>query len=343
MPTPSDKKLLILYILDILRNETDEKHPLMHTQIKEKVEAASGISCDRKTVAANIDALNAYYYPKYNEDCIVTAPISPNGKRKGWYLKERTLESGELRYLVDWIYSNKGIPAKYAKALTDKLLEGESTKNKQEFKYTYNTGNIARVENCDVFYNIDLINEAIEQNKKIEFCYLEYNTDKKLVPKLNGKRYVVSPYFMHNSNGRYFLVCKYDGHAGVTNYKIDRMKNVTVLSESRYPETSITGYENGINREEYSNENPLMCGGDRTKTTIRLHKDIVNELVENFGNNVSFYKKDGNLYATVTSSAEAIVTWVFQYGECMEIVEPESQRNAIKALLAQVNEFYKND
>lgn len=337
MPTPSDKKLFILYVLDILKEFSDETHLLTQEDISKRVESVSGISSNRKTVAANIAALKEYFTSKHVDMTIKTV------ERKGCYLSSRTFEDSELRYLVDWIYSSKAIPSKYAKDLANKLLEGESKGTKNKFRYIHNTGNIARVENCDVFYNIEVINDAIENDKKIEFFYLEYNTDKVLVPKHNGKKYVVSPYFMLNNLGRYFLVCKFDGYDDITNYKIDRMKDIKVIGEKRYPANNVKGYESGIIREEYANENPLMCGGKRIKTTLLLHKPfIVNELVETFGKNVTFYKKDEKQYAYVKSSAEAIVSWVFQYGECMEIVAPESQRNKIKALLRAVNDFYKD-
>lgn len=61
MPQEGDKKLLILYIYDVLKNESDERNPLKQEKIIEKIgKLAPRLSCNRKTIKANIYALNTY-------------------------------------------------------------------------------------------------------------------------------------------------------------------------------------------------------------------------------------------------------------------------------------------
>lgn len=341
MPQESDKKLLILYIYDVLKNESDEDNPLKQKDIIDKVKSASGITCNRKTIKANIDALNTYFDNIKSDLQIIRTPKGKTKDKSGFYLSGRALERSMLQFLVDAIYSNRGLSAQDAKEIANILMSEEYKEVKKKFEYILNAPNIARTRNRDLFLNIEIINEAIEQNKKIKFLYLEYDMHKELVPRHDGKEYAVSPYFMLNSQGRYFLVCKRDDKDDVGNFKIDRLRDIKILNDRRYPFKSIKGYEKGITKEQYINENPLVFGGERITTILRIHKNfIINDLVESFGTNVTFLNKSDGIYAYVQSSAKAIVAWVFQYGEAIEIVAPASQVAEIKELSEIVYGFY---
>lgn len=47
--------------------------------------------------------------------------------------------------------------------------------------------------NESVYYNVDDIHTAINENKKIKFKYYKWDINKKLVPRHNGDWFVVSP------------------------------------------------------------------------------------------------------------------------------------------------------
>ena len=55
------KKQLILWVLNILNNESDEAHPLTQTKIANII--SDVFPCDRKTVCRNIKFLKAMGYP----------------------------------------------------------------------------------------------------------------------------------------------------------------------------------------------------------------------------------------------------------------------------------------
>ena len=55
------QKIKLLKLYDLLRQETDEQHPLTTMQIIEHL-AAMGISCERRTVAKDMAILNAHGY-----------------------------------------------------------------------------------------------------------------------------------------------------------------------------------------------------------------------------------------------------------------------------------------
>jgi len=57
-----NKKLSILYILEILKDYSDENHLLSQTEIVKKLNLLYGMECERKSVGSNIDNLIAFGY-----------------------------------------------------------------------------------------------------------------------------------------------------------------------------------------------------------------------------------------------------------------------------------------
>lgn len=55
------KKQLILWVLNVLNNESDENHPITQTKIAEIISKL--YPCDRKTVSRNIKFLQEMGYP----------------------------------------------------------------------------------------------------------------------------------------------------------------------------------------------------------------------------------------------------------------------------------------
>lgn len=80
-----DKKQIILFVLKILENESDKKHPLTQTAIANII---SGVmSCDRKTVGRNIKFLIGAGYP------IVKTS-------KGFYLENKRFSVEEKDFII---------------------------------------------------------------------------------------------------------------------------------------------------------------------------------------------------------------------------------------------------
>lgn len=89
--------------------------------------------------------------------------------------------------------------------------------------------------NRKIFINIDKINNAIKDKKQISFNYYDYNFEKDLVPRLNKegdlKVYRATPVSMILKNENYYLVLASNKHNDLSNYRVDRMKNINILDE----------------------------------------------------------------------------------------------------------------
>ena len=133
--------------------------------------AGYDIKIDRKTLKSDITLLLDMGYD------IVTIKSSPNK----YFWGSRTFEIPELKMLIDAVSSSRFITKKKSEKLIQKiaLLAGEAQYN--QIKRHIVATNRAKSENKKIYYIVDTITYPINQKKKIQFKYTEYNADKKSV------------------------------------------------------------------------------------------------------------------------------------------------------------------
>ena len=327
MAISSNKKLLLFYVLNVLKKFTDESHFLTHEQIGQYVEKEFGMYCERKTAAANIEALIELGYDIIKVD------------RKGFYLGEREFEKGEIFFLLDAIFSSKIISYKQAENLSKKLISFFSKYENKNFNYIHKSSQVSRTNLKQLFYSIELINEAISQKKKIKFVYQKssYLKNDKF------KEHVVSPYFMTNSQGKYYLVCNRDDMDNISHFKIEKIKDIEIVNEPLFDSKNLEGYEKGLDISKYTNENIYMFSGKTVSAKLKLENENAVDYVFDWfdKNNTLITQKDGVFYADVRVNESALVYWALQYGESVEILEPISTRQKIAEIVSKMYNKYK--
>lgn len=325
----NDKKSSLLYIIKILQEYTDEKHLLTYADIAEKLYSGYGIEIERKTIASSVEILMNQGYD-----------IVKCGKN-GLYLGVRDYEEGELLFLIDAIYSSKSMPSKYAKDLANRLTKSFSKFERKRFNHLEKFDDETKSDNKQIFYTIELLNDAIEQKKKVEFQYGAYGIDKQLKLRGDGKFYKINPYFMVNSRGKYYLVCNYDKYDTLANYKIECIANIKILDEDAKPIEKVCG-EGKFSIKDYIKEHIYMMTGETVDAKIKINKEEkINDFIDWFGKNVDIVKSNDEIFASFKVNEESLIYWLLQYGEHFELVEPISTREKIKARLQEILKKYK--
>ena len=98
----SDGKMRMLRILELLRNETDERHPISTAEIERTLRDRWGLEAYRITIQKDIAALCAAGYE------IETIRSTQNK----YYLSGLLFELPELKLLVDAVESSKCLTQK---------------------------------------------------------------------------------------------------------------------------------------------------------------------------------------------------------------------------------------
>ena len=100
MEETQTQKIKALYVLKILKECSDDKHPITQGEICEKLKKY-GIVCDRKTVSRCIDGLIDFGYD-------IVRIIGG-----GCYYIDDTFDDSEIAFLVDCVYSSPAISQKF--------------------------------------------------------------------------------------------------------------------------------------------------------------------------------------------------------------------------------------
>jgi predicted DNA-binding transcriptional regulator YafY len=301
------EKTYILCVLDILTKYSDPDHILTVKEILEKLKTIYDVSADRRTIYRNVDALIEFGYDisKYEEN------------KTGYFLRDRDFEPSEIHMLCDAILTADCIPEKQGSTLMQKL---------QKLGSIYQTKCVNRLTHIktdkksispEIFYNIDLLDEAITMNKQIEFDYYTYDLDLKLKPRRN-KKYVANPYTLYWSNGQYYLLSNMDNHDGVTHFRLDRMRNLVVTSNPLKPAPK------GFNAYEYASQALFMFGGETQTFTIKCEQRILNDVIDRFGERIIIQESGQDTFtAIVKATTGGMRLWATHYIETCQVISPQ--------------------
>lgn len=307
-----NKKASIILILKVLEEYSDENHYLTQQEIIDKVYENYGIELERKSIAYSIYLLQELDYD-INK--------SPRG---GYALLSRTFDNNEIRFITDALFSMKSLSKKQATTLTKKLNSCLSKYQRKEYNYIYKSGDFKTYENKDLFYTLELIEEAKKVGKRLSFQYLTFDENGQPIIKKDGFRYIVSPYYSVNSNGRYYLICNYrEKYRPIQLFRIDYIINPAIENEwPLKPLQSLEGMEN-FNINKYLKDTAYLLDGEVILVCFKIENDnAIQFVVDWFGNNARIYKRNGNQYATVVGNENALFYWYMQYSESFTVLSP---------------------
>ncbi len=345
------KKLSMFSILKILEEHSDEEHRLSQKDIQDYLKNEYEIVVDRRTVKTNLMDLIDMGYEIESEE---TPRMSPN-KRTG-EMEESNIVSNvylvrqfskpELRLLIDSLLFSKHLPYSQCKELVEKL---ESLSNKYFKSHMAYIATMPedKTNNKQVFYNIDILDEAISEGKKVSFKYLDYGTDKKQHVKCNEdgteRIYIVSPYQMVAKEGKYYLICNYDKYDDVSNYRVDRITAISMLDEKIKPFEKLKWADSKrLNLAEYMKQHVYMYSSKNSHVKFRIVKAMISDIIDMFGTDVRFYDEtEDTVCVKVQVNEQSMIQFAKNYAPDVEVLEPVELREKVKEELEKGLRVYK--
>lgn len=313
----------ILYVYKCLATYSDADHIMSMSEIRRRIKKDHGVDLDRRTIKSAINELNELN--ELNEFKELEIEISDyHDNNEGYYLISRIFEKSEAYLLAASIFSSPYLSEKQSKELIEKIANTQRNNDDSFIKKFENIKNISskKGQNHEIFLNIETINEAINENKQIEFTYLTYNDEKELVPR-RDEPYRVNPYKIIYQNNRYYLYTSYDGSEKFYPFRLDFIKNVKISDKKREK-------INGTKFEEQIFKSTNAYLGDNHRIKIRFKKDVLNSIIDQFGRGVEL-SDDGDNYmiAKITVSPEGIKYWALSFLKYVEVIDPQSLREEI--------------
>ncbi len=153
--------------------------------------------------------------------------------------------------------------------------------------------------------------------------------------------YIVTPYQMVANNGRYYLIGNYDKYDDLSHYRIDHITSITMLSEPAKPRKKVKEFTQGWSLPKHMAEHVYMYSGESVTVKFLADTDLMDELIDWFGKDFHI-KADagGKMLVTLRCNEEAMKYWALQYGDCIEIKEPQSLRRAVREVVVRMAAVY---
>ena len=325
MAKSDNQKLKIFYILDYLKRNSHQDHPVRANELISMLDRNHNIACDRKTVYSDIAALQ-----EYGVD-IVSIP----GRNGGYYIASRNFELPELKLLIDAVQSSRYLTEKKSRELIEKLCEECSVYDANLMRRDVLVSGRVKSMNETIYYNVDRIQDAISQNKQISFRYFDWGIDGKR--KYRSKDYKASPYGLCQDNENCYLL----GHSpryGITSYRVARMSDIQILETDRDPCPELTGKA----LTAHANQLFQMYSGDQVTVKMRFHRSMANAVIDKFGRNTMLIP-DGEDHFTFTVSVAVspmFLSWVIGFGPKAKILYPDSVIQQCVAMCREALENY---
>lgn len=336
------RKKLSFAILEILRKYTDQDHRLSQKDIVDILKTEYDMDADRKSIKRNITSLMEMGYEINFSEALRMFPNKDGVLEESYILSdfwlEREFTDGELRLLIDSLLFSKHIPYSQCQELVDKLegLSNQYFKSRIRFISTLPE---TSSRNKELFYTIEILDEAIAKGKQVAFTYNNYGTDKKLHPR-RDREYIVNPYQMAATNGRYYLIGNYDKYDDLVNYRIDRITGIRLLDTPIKPKDQVKDGK-AFSLPRHMAEHLYMFSGESVPVTFRMKKKILNDVIDWFGTDIAFSDEtEDEVTARVTVNWHAMRHWALQYCRHVRILTPIDLAKTVKNDLQGALENY---
>jgi hypothetical protein len=192
--------------------------------------------------------------------------------------------------------------------------------------------------NESVYYNVDDIHTAINENKKIKFKYYKWDINKKLVPRHNGDWFVVSPWALTWDDENYYMVAFDDLDQQIKHYRVDKMMRLSVEVEKRAGKDAFKNFD----MAEYSKSTFGMYQGKKTRVKIEFANYMCGVFIDRFGKDITFRPIDdehSELHVDVNVSRQ-FFGWIFSLGKDVKVTGPsevvEEMKEAAKEFLSNL-------
>ena len=316
MAKSSNQKLKILYLMKIFLEKTDCDHSLTLAEIIDEL-SKYDITAERKSLYDDIETLRAY-----GIDIETTRDT-----RVRYYVASRLFELPELKLLVDAVQASKFITARKSGELIKKLESFSSTYEAMRLQRQVYVSNRIKTMNESIYYNVDFIHSAINDNKKISFKYYEWTPDKEKKLRHNGATYLVSPWALTWDDEYYYMIA-YDSEASkIKHYRVDKMVNIGVSDELREGADIFSDFDMAI----YSKQTFGMFGGELASVLIECDNSLAGVIIDRFGTDVTIMPKGDKFEASIrVMVSPTFISWALGFGGKLKILSPGNVAQMLK-------------
>lgn len=331
MANQPNQKLKILYVLKTLLDKTDDANGITTQELIEEL-AFQEIDAERKSINRDIQTLRDFGFD-----------IRQRSHRY-WYLAKRPLGIQEITMLVDAVQSAPFITDKITDELIENIKQFASVEQRKALQRRIEVPGRVKMQNEGVLKNLDIIQRALREKRKIEFQYFAYDIKKQRVPRKHGCLYITTPVRLLYADEFYYLITFNDFWAKqnkdvFTPYRVDRMLEVKVSKEPATKDNRISNYKT----EDHISPSFGVYAAPKVPVVLEFDQSVMNPIVDKFG-------IEAPVFMTIGDRAQASVKaplspqffgWLLQLGPKVKIVHPSYAAEEFSKLLERTQKMYR--
>ena len=328
MSRGTNQKFKFTYLMKIMLEKTDDEHSLTMPQIMEELEKYD-VTAERKSIYTDFQDMTEKFGVEIIKEQI--------GRETYYHVGAREFELAEVKLLIDAIQSSKFITQTKSRELITKIKSFVSEHQAKQLQRQVYINDRVKTMNESLYYNVDDIHTAINQNKKIRFKYFKWDINTKLVPRHNGDWFIVSPWALTWDDENYYMVAFDDLDSKIKHYRVDKMMHISVEEEKRSGKEVFRNFD----MAEYSKATFGMYQGQKAKVKIQFANYMCGVFIDRFGKDISFRPIDdehSDLHVDVNVSPQ-FFGWIFSLGKDVKVTGPSEVVERMKVL---AREFLEN-
>ena len=330
-------KIKLLKIMELLKNETDEDHPISRQTLCDRLNEM-GISSNVRTLSKDIAVLNEFGYEIISE---------MRKHERYYYVGDRNFSLPEVRILIDSVEAANFITEKKTKELTSRVIRLCGKHEAEELKHSFIEFNTTKLDNEHIYYLVLELERAIREKKCVSFHYFDLDYRHKKVFRKDEntggrKTYLLEPIgLVCNEDNYYLIACNPRHESNPGNYRVDRIEKVQVLDTP----VSDVALGHAKNIPELKKQMFKMFQGEPRSVTLKFDQSLLNPVFDKFGKKCKIEK---NPDGTCTLTQDVMISpvffgWLFQYGDKMTILSPDDVRDEYLDHLSRTLFMYPED
>ncbi len=323
-----NQKLKLLYLQQILLEQTDENHAITMEQILHELKLRD-VTAERKSIYDDMEALRHFGMDIIGEK---------RGRTYYYYVGSRRFELAELKLLVDSVQAAKFITSKKSQTLIHKI-EGLASREeaKKLQRQVYGSGRV-KTTNESIFYNVDQIHGAISSNVKICFRYFQWNVKKEKEFHRNSEFYKISPWALLWNDENYYMVGYEEDEGIMKHYRVDKMVELSLLDEERQGKELFEHFDMAV----YARQHFGMFDGHEENVRLEFDNSFAGVVIDRFGKDLTFFPVDGEHFQVTVKVAVSrqFLGWIFSLGNHVRIVAPEPVLRKMQGEVARMQGIY---
>lgn len=323
MSRGTNQKFKFTYLMRVMLEKTDDDHALTMAQIMEELEKYD-VTAERKSIYADFADMTERFGIEIIKEQV--------GRETYYHVGSREFELAEVKLLVDAIQSSRFITQTKSRELIAKIKGFVSEYQGKTLQRQVFIDDRVKTMNESVFYNVDEVYTAINENKKIRFKYYKWDINKKLVARRNGEWFVLSPWGLTWADENYYMIAFDEWDGKVKSYRVDKMMRISVTDEKRVGQKEFKEYDMAnISKATFG-----MYGGPKRRVKLQFENSMCGVLLDRFGKDIAFHPVDedhSEFYVDVNVSPH-FFGWLFGMGTKVKLVGPEDVKEQLREYVA---------